>query len=218
MIRNTLIAVCICLMVLCPAVFAQKAKKATKSAATTTTNNQTVVIGGGLGLHLFSDLDDTRQGSDTYDGFADVFLAGQLRLFGEWFVFDKFGFGGIFNHQTTGRTYSGETQTWTIQNFFATVNFIPFGGQGYTRMGLYAGYGTSRYTMDSDSSAATYSFYSAGPAYTLGIYFDWGGDGFGMRMGHQYIMTSLPDIETSARNYQVSASGNTFHYDFRWAF
>lgn len=193
------------------------------AAAETGRNDQRWVIGAGLGTHQFS---TPHKAGSTGDTIEIVSLLAQ-QVFAEWYVLDEVGFGVrmvSFDAEVTstatgtinGIAYSAESIIGVdIDNLLFTINWIPLGKEGYTRMGVLAGIGTSTYAVTEtydpgpDSSEAT-----SGTAALAGVYVDWGGAGFGARGGLQVLTTSLDDIDGES----VDVSGNELFLDLRWAF
>ena len=178
-------------------------------------NDQTVVIGFGLGIHFFEAKDDVREGF-----FLDVDAAGMSEFLVEWYLFDEIGIGARainFGVKETATTFGGATAEMEIEisNFFFTLNWVPFGASGYTRMGLLAGVGSSEYEVTvTDFSGASSSDSSTGSASLAGIYVDWGGEGFGARFGGHIISTDLDRINGAT----ADGSGSSLYFDLRWAF
>lgn len=191
-------------------------------------NDQEKVFGIGLGYHRFTESDDTRKGTEEFEDADEKNGTLSLKYFFEWYALGNIGIGLQNELQSTSRTYSFEDgselkHTWTITHLFVTLNVIPIGGTSSTRLGLFAGQGISWYGLTEElSGTEDYSDYSksadvSGSATILGIYFDWGGEAFGMRIGYRDLTTSYPDMKINDNKYEVSASGNAFYFTFRWA-
>lgn len=185
------------------------------------------VVGGGISIHFFFSTDDTRGGGDDFGNAESVFYTMGTRLYGEWYYTDKTGFGALMNRQTASRTYTDSglnadiEQNWDINHFFLTFNFLPFGFDRWTDMVLYGGIGRSQVTYEESadsSSIDSVSEQTSGTAFTGGIILDLGGDGFGVRLGAQYINSSYDSIKIRGREYEISTDGVTLHSDLRWAF
>ncbi len=177
-------------------------------------NDQTFVIGLGAGLHFFSTTDNARSNFILAPN-----VAGMSEFFGEWYVFGELGIGVRFinfgvTETVTASGGSSET-TLDVNNVIFTVNWVPFGASGYTRMGLMAGAGPSDYELTQTNSAGASTTQSAsGTAALAGIYVDWGGESFGARFGGNFIFTDLGDINGAP----ADGSGTTIYFDLRWAF
>ena len=177
-------------------------------------NDQTVVIGLGAGLHFFSTTDNARS-----NFILAPDLAGMNEIFGEWYIFGEVGFGVrliSFGVMETVTTSGGSSEKeLNVNNVIFTINWVPFGASGYTRMGLMAGAGPSDYEFTQTDTAGTSTTDSAsGTAALAGIYVDWGGESFGARFGGNFISTDLGDINGAP----ADGSGTTIYFDLRWAF
>lgn len=191
-------------------------------------NDQEFVIGVGLGGHNFSDSDDFRQGSELFDGSDEIDSGVLFHLYAEWYLFDDIGLGVRNTAIAGGRTYSyldaEQTDTASISALLLTVNWVPLGSEDYTRMGVMGGVGPATYTaerevkFDSGEGNTSESETSTGMATLLGIYVDWGAEGFGARFGVNYLNTDLDPIEFDGEELEVDGTGYQWYFDLRWAF
>ena len=86
-----------------------------------------------------------------------------------------------------------------IANLLFTVNWVPLGGRRYARLGLLAGLGLTDYEFtETNGPGGTATSSTSGTAALVGIYVDWGADGFGARFGTQYLETDLDAIDGSS--------------------
>ena len=216
-----------------PNLFAQDAQEAPQSQrdqdaeeapeAPQRDNDHIVVIGAGFGGHTFAT--PHRAGQNTVA--LEVISAFMQQIYGEWYAFDQVGFGlrlitfgtsaSSFTTVTVGNTTTTATSEvdLNVGNLLFTVNWVPLGGQRYARLGLLAGLGLSDYEFtESSSPAGSATESTSGPAALLGIYVDWGADGFGARFGLQFLETDLDPINGSP----VDVSGREIYLDLRWAF
>ncbi len=190
-------------------------------------NDQTVVMGVGYGIHSFNEIDDTRAGSDYFGNVDEVNVAGTLRFYLEWYMFENLGLGAKLHNLGVSRTYSTWTssteQKWEINNIFATVNIVPIGGKGYARFGILAGFGPSSYqytaTTIGTGDDTSLSESKSSMATLLEAYIDWGGEAFGARLAYSSLSVAYDDLEASdGTKTPISASGGAFCLDLRYAF
>ncbi|HKI99984.1 MAG TPA: hypothetical protein VKB51_16025 [bacterium] len=176
-------------------------------------NDQTVVIGWGLGGYD-APADDVRGDRKLLASHAYV----------EWYALDELGFG--FRRTVlieTGIAFLalGAFETFSLTTNMVTVNWVPFGAQRYARLGLVAGVGTADYKYDGVFfllGGATRQAHTSGTATLAGAYLDWGGDGFGARLGYDMISTNLDNVTVSGSSLKADGSGNSIYFDLRWAF
>ena len=186
-------------------------------------NNHAVVIGTGFGGHQFA----TTHKAGQEPVALEVISAFMQQYYAEWYVFDTLGLGFRFTtfgtsvSSSTSVTIGGTTTTASseadlkVNNWLFTVNWVPLGGKRYARLGVLAGLGMSDYTFtETNIPGGVETSSTSGPAALLGIYVDWGADGFGARFGTQYLATDLDPVDGS----DVDASGRDVYIDLRWAF
>ncbi len=216
-----------------PALFAQETEPPPEADDTQTEedapeaeerdNDQVFVIGAGIGGHEFA----TPHNAGQQTTGLVVRSAFMQQIYAEWYAFDRVGFGlrfitfGTSVSSTTTVTVNGSTATASseadldVDNLLFTVNWIPLGGRRYARLGLLAGLGSSDYEFtETDSQTGTTQSSTSGTAALVGIYVDWGADGFGARFGLQFLETDLDPINGSP----VDVSGREIYLDLRWAF
>ncbi len=139
-------------------------------------------------------------------------------------------FGEEGSKQGTTRVYYFE-EDLRVSAIMPTLNLIVFySAEKYSRLGFVGGYGIATYSYNLEvKDSESRSFYydkshdedGSGSASLLGVYFDWGGDIFGMRIGfdtHDYRFSefSVEDIPNSDE-INVSGSGSAFYFNLRWA-
>lgn len=178
-------------------------------------NDQSLVIGLGLGGHIFDTIDGFREEDEL---FSEVSAAGMTELFAEWYLIGDFGIG-LRNVTIGGREEVPFMETtvmreFEISNQLFTLNWVPLGSEGYTRLGIWVGTGTSEYTATLGSGGVTSEIVSKGSAVMEGIYLDWGGEAFGARAGIAHLATSLGAIG----DIEVDGTGLSISFDLRLAF
>ena len=67
-----------------------------------------------------------------------------------------------------------------------------------------------------ESTDETYS--QSGTVGLLGLYMDWGEDGFGARVGANYLSTQYNDLDINGSKYEIDASGVDLYINLRVAF
>ncbi len=176
---------------------------------------QVAVIGIGLGIHRFSETDDARRNL-----FFDE-IAGFGQLYGEWYPFERLGFGihavAIGLSETVVFFGFNQTTEIDIGSFLITLQFLPFiSADGYTRVGLLGGVGPSTYELSvtDNNTNTTQSADTSGTAVLGGVYIDWGGEDFGARFGINALKTDFDSLQ----GLEVDGSGTNFYFDLRWAF
>ena len=178
-------------------------------------NDQTVVIGfGGGGYHM--------DGDDVH-GSRDMLA---YHLYAEWYALGELGFG-YRRTQTVdvggvATCEVGICETVTVTTDMLTVNWVPLGSKRYARLGLVGGYGIAQYQFQGTVAilkGPTEKVSTSGTAALAGIYFDWGGTGFGARLGYDALFTQLKDA-TSASGVRLKTDGSGYmtYLDLRWAF
>lgn len=186
-----------------------------------------VVIGLGLGVHSFSTIDETREGGDGYSQ-DEVSAAVMFEYYIEWYFINELAIGYrnltlINNRELYISSEIQIKQEWTISTSLITLNWVLYGVNDYTRIGFIGGYGSSEYkitqTVEAEASSSSKDEFSTnGTATLMGIYVDWGDEGFGARFGYNALNTSYDKLKDNSREYEVDASGGATYFDFRWAF
>lgn len=176
-------------------------------------NDQTVVIGMGGGGYT-SDSDGVR-------GDRDLVMS---HLYVEWYAFDTLGIGfrrTVMLEVGIGLLAFGGFETFSVQTNMITANWVAFGEKSYTRVGLVGGVGTAEYEYDGALPLFGFDRHvkSSGLAALAGVYLDWGADGFGARLGYDYIATELDDVDIAGVGTRTpDATGAGPYLDLRWAF
>lgn len=214
------------------------------STASVFAESQTLVIGGGFSVippFIFTSTDDTRGDTSTlnssnYNPSVSVGVMGHL--YAEFYLLDRLAIGyryaslGASRKETT-TYYSGETEekveteTWDITHQFLTLNLVLTNPDNYARLGVIGGYGDSTYSLEHDTEITNRttpdekenkSYSQDGTATLIGIYADWGADGFGARAGLNAISTNYDSLDIEGTKYEIDASGIQIYFDLRWAF
>ena len=178
-------------------------------------NDQTYVIGIGLGGASYKEKPEFFYDSEKITKGANPFF--------EWYLFDSFGLGlkSITLQSADQYDYEdGKTITYQPLNIVSnliTINWIISGEKDYSRFGLTFGTGNSEISLSSGGSGSGYS--TSGSASSLGIFFDWGADGFGARVGYDSVSNSFGEFKTRSRNEKnITGTGGLGYLGFRWAF
>lgn len=195
------------------------------TAAPAAANNQEWVLGLGLGVYSFSEIDEVRQDDPVLGSELDT--GALFQGYVEWYALEEIGFGYRVMGIGTGRSAvdpaTGDKleQTVGIGLSLFTINWVPIGAESDTRLGVMLGIGGAVYENEvSITDAVTGAKLSAsdtseGSAVLVGVYLDFGGGGFGGRVGMHSIDTDLDDLSDGSR---VDGSGVAFYGDIRWAF
>ena len=183
-------------------------------------NDQTYVIGIGAGGASYKEKPEFFYDSEK------ITKGGNINF--EWYLFNSIGLGlKTVSLQSPDSVYSksdgttggeqGIYQPLTIDSNLITINWIISGEKDYSRFGLTFGTGNSEISLSSGGSGSGYS--SGGSASSLGIFFDWGADGFGARVGYDSVSNSFDEFKTSSRNVKnITGMGGLGYLGFRWAF
>jgi len=111
----------------------------------------------------------------------------------------------------------------TLANTIGYTNLLFPVGSGYWRLGGTGGYGSSKYTVSSETkcdsgasscSNSTSEDSSSGSVMEIGFIADWGEDASGGRIGYSVLSTSHDKID----DVEIKASGALLFVDFRYAF
>ena len=184
-------------------------------------NAQVLVLGFTLlGNHSFSESDEVRKAnSDPPES-----SAGMGHAYVEWYALDRFGIGVRWLFLRSGDTLltpSHRDKQLSLQATLRTFHFVPYiSPQGYYRLGFLAGAGKARYTQ-SNFTQGVYDpeLYTASGSATLAqVYWDWGGDLLGARLGMGYLATDLDKLKVDGESRQADATGTHIFLDLRWAF
>ena len=140
----------------------------------------------------------------------------------EWYLFNTIGLGlklRSLQSADAAKFEDGKTVTYQplkIDDKLVTINWIISGEKDYSRFGLTLGAGNSELTKSySDGSGCS----SGGSAASAGIFFDWGADGFGARLGYDSVNHSFGEFKCGSRNVKnITGMGGLGYLGFRWAF
>ncbi len=182
-------------------------------------NDQTYVIGIGAGGASYKEKPEF-----FYD--SEKITKGRNINF-EWYLFNSIGLGlKTVSLQSPDSVYSksdgttggeqGIYQPLTINSNLITINWIISGEKDYSRFGLTFGAGNSKLTKITRDGVG---YSSSGSATSLGIFFDWGADGFGARLGYDSVSNSFGEFKSGSRNVKnITGTGGLGYFGLRWAF
>jgi len=182
-------------------------------------NDQTYVIGIGVGGASYKEKPEF-----FYD--SEKITKGRNINF-EWYLFNSIGLGlKTVSLQSPDSVYSksdgttggeqGIYQPLTIDSNLITINWIISGEKDYSRFGLTFGAGNSKLTKITRDGVG---YSSSGSATSLGIFFDWGADGFGARLGYDSVSNSFGEFKSGSRNVKnITGTGGLGYFGLRWAF
>ncbi len=182
-------------------------------------NDQTYVIGIGVGGASYKEKPEF-----FYD--SEKITKGRNINF-EWYLFNSIGLGlKTVSLQSPDSVYSksdgttggeqGIYQPLTINSNLITINWIISGEKDYSRFGLTFGAGNSKLTKITRDGVG---YSSSGSATSLGIFFDWGADGFGARLGYDSVSNSFGEFKSGSRNVKnITGTGGLGYFGLRWAF
>jgi len=184
-------------------------------------NDQTYVIGFGFGGADYQATAESESG-EKEDLFNFKPTVG-INVHFEWYLFDSIGLGlrSVDIQSPEVASYgSGEKKSsyvpLSVNASLVTFNWIFYGENDYSRFGLTLGVG---------SSSIKRSFYDGtgcennGSASLGGLFFDWGADGFGARLGVDGVTNNLDEYKCGSNNKKnISGAGSSSYLGFRWAF
>jgi len=182
-------------------------------------NDQTYVIGIGAGGASYKEKPEFFYDSEI------ITKGGNINF--EWYLFNSIGLGlktvslqssdsVYYNSDGTTDGEQGTYQPLTIDSNLITINWIVSGEKDYSRFGLTFGAGYSKLTKITRDGVG---YSSSGPATSLGIFFDWGADGFGARLGYDSVSNSFGEFKSGSRNVKnITGTGGLGYFGLRWAF
>ena len=182
-------------------------------------NDQTYVIGIGVGGASYKEKPEFFYDSEK------ITKGGNINF--EWYLFNSIGLGlKTVSLQSPDEIYfksdgttDGEQVTYqplTINSNLITINWIISGEKDYSRFGLTFGAGNSELTKMAHDGVG---YSSSGSATSLGIFFDWGADGFGARLGYDSVSNSFGEFKSGSRNVKnITGTGGLGYFGLRWAF
>lgn len=199
-------------------------------------NDQRFVIGFGLGSSSYRSDHNGEIGMEIDQG-ANYLYGNEMF---EWYAMGNLGFGiradsvmilDMDRSVREGSTeYEIDYQALSSQGFMLTANLVLFGSQSYARLGLIGGYGSSAYSYDvevdvyqsgSYLDSESESVAGSGSAKLAGIYLDWGGAVFGMRLGYNDMALQYPKRNlfkaTVPRKIDLSGRSKSAYLALRWA-
>ncbi len=165
-------------------------------------NSQTLVIGFGLGNYNFEDenlkeIENLLYGSE----------------FIEWYLFDNVGFG-LRTHKFY-KTGSSDDEEFMMVNANFTVNWVFMGSDSDFRAGLYVGYGPGSVTYKNTDTGIDIA--EAADTNSHGVFCDWGGETFGLRLGYHQVISSF-EYEDGDVSGTVNGTGNSLDLGARLSF
>jgi len=194
-----------------------------------------VSVGAGIVAQYFSKKDDFRKGS--YPGFKgdiDVKYAAGLQANAE-FNLSKFlalnlpvgiNPGYRFQYLNVERKYTATNimtnqsselkQKFDYLNHIGYIDFLlPVGASKYLVLGAETGCGLSTFKYTVSGTGISKSTKSVnGIVVPLGVFLDWGADGFGGRIGYDYIISKYSKLNGS----KPSMDGHQLYINARYAF
>lgn len=194
-----------------------------------------VSIGAGLATHFFTKMDDFRKGSmPGFKGSDDVNYAAGFQANAELNLCKflalnlpigvnpgyRFQYLGVTREYTATNlvTYDNTKlkQKFTYYNHIGYVDFLlPLGSSKYAVIGVEAGCGLStfQYSVSGTGIAETTDSVN-GMVFPIGLFFDWGADGFGGRLGYDYVISKFSKLNGS----KPSLDGHQVYINIRYAF
>ena len=192
-------------------------------------------LGAGVVTHFFSKTDDFRKGSiPGFKGDDDVKYAAGLQANAELNL-SKFlalnlpigvNPGYRFQYLNVSREYTA-TNLFTYEstklkqkfNYFNNIGYVdfllPLGSSKYLVLGAEAGCGLSTFRYTSSGTGISEKTDSVnGLVIPLGLFLDWGADGFGGRIGYDYVISKYSKLKGS----KPSADGHQLYINVRYAF
>jgi len=166
-------------------------------------NNQTVVIGGGVGSYNFNNAD---LGSINNLVYGTEFI--------EWYAFEEIGFG-IRSHKFYQTDTSGEDEKILMATVNLAAIWVIFGASDSLRMAVSAGYGPGGANYTNDVAQIDVSV--TGNTNSYGLFFDWGGERWGVRLGYHQVFANF-DFEDGPISGTIEGSGNSASVAVRLAF
>ncbi len=167
-------------------------------------NNQKFVIGFGIGSYDFNeaDLDD-----------IDNILYGSEFL--EWYIFDEIGIG-LRSHKfyKTGSNESNKEFIMATANL--SIIWVFYGSSDDLRASAYIGYGPGGVSYSDDEKGLDISE-TTNDTSSGGVFLDWGGDKWGVRIGYHVISASF-EYENNSTSGKIDGSGNSCDLGIRLAF
>ena len=140
----------------------------------------------------------------------------------EWYLFDSIGVGlrSVDLQTPEYSTYgSGEKKSsyvpLSVNASLVTFNWIFYGENDYSRFGLTLGVGSSSIKKISFDGTGCEN---KGSASLGGLFFDWGADGFGARLGVDGVTNNLDEYKCYNNNKNISGAGSSSYFGLRWAF
>ena len=171
-----------------------------------------------LGIHNFDDPDPAR--AQYFSLLGNI--AGIQQFYAEFYG-GRMGLGYRYQHvgksekASVGGVPTRDSEL-AITAHLLTVQAQPWiSDGGYARLVLAIGGGPSHYRIV-DRLGADQTFATDGTAVFYGLHLDWGGEGFGARLGWSHLCTRYADMNFGATKVKADGSGGQTTLDLRWAF
>ena len=179
-----------------------------------TESTQEFVVGiSPLAYYLFDEEDSVRE---------SFFISGgttMFTLFTEWYPLGRFGVG--YHHlngwvkETFPLLTPSSYEYQIIMNLVGAQYVLLMEEDNYARLNLYGAVGPARYTYAVDDVEQGRT---TGLARTVGVYYDWGGEGIGGRLGHGVLKAAMPSMRVAGVPRSTSVDGRYTYLSIRVAF
>ena len=192
--------------------------------------NYKFIIGGGLLYHTLSKSDEFNRWTTSGKTYKLENLTG-LEAYFEYLVINNLAVGYrhqiLYNYEKydvseSQSTSKDRTRSIEIENQIGYVSyFIPVGERKYWRLGGVGGWGISKYEYNIARPSPELDFLesTSGTVIMLQLFADWGMDGWGGRMGYNWISTDYSAMEVSQTDERTpDGSGRGVSVNFRYAF
>jgi len=166
-------------------------------------NNQTLALGGGIGAYNFNDEDLNAMENLLY---SSEFI--------EWYVFDEIGIG-VRSHKFYKSGSGNGDEELLMADVNLAVTWVVFGSSSALRMAVYAGYGPGGVTYSNE--AAQIDISTTGNTNSYGLFFDWGGERWGVRLGYHQVFASF-EYEDGPVSGTIDGSGSSYDVAVRLSF
>ncbi len=166
-------------------------------------NSQTFVIGFGLGSYNYNDED--------FEEMENIIYGSE---FIEWYLFDEIGLG-IRTHKFYKTGSSDSDEELLMANMNLTVNWVFLGSEDDFRLAIYVGYGPG--VVEYSNEKANLEISETATTSSGGLFLDWGGETFGIRLGAHVVSAGF-DYEEDSASGTIDGSGSSVDLGVRLAF
>jgi hypothetical protein len=218
MLRRSSLIMCL-ILIMVASVLSENIYAAEQNAI----DNGNVSLGAGIYVQKFSETDSLRKATGLFGSFDEIKFITGFSLNAELLLNKTFSFqspiglatGYRYQYGTGGYNYSSSIdgnleRRVSITNHIVYVSAaLPLDSDKYFLLGVSAGAGLSKYTYSEKYSNPIYSDIEKsanGQVFPVGGFFDWGADGFGGRLGADYIISKYKKI------YSLQPKGNGMQY------